>query len=84
MSMQPPQHHASPAESGRQPAHPVPCVPSELCLQAKTSSKNASHQTNHFISKKPASKNILQNTKATFKRKSPKTLENSLVRISLN
>lgn len=69
--------HAFPAESGRPSALSVlpELAPHSALVQA--SSENASHQTNHFNSKKPASKNILRNAKATFKRKSPKTLENA-------
>lgn len=71
-------HSASPRSRGDSLC--APHVSSELAahsLRVKASSKNASHQTNHFNSKKPASKNILRNAKATFKRKSPKTLENT-------
>lgn len=42
--------------------------------------KNISHWTNQFNLKKHASKNILRNVKATFKRKTSKTLENAWLR----
>ena len=51
-----------------------------LCQLSRASTKNISHWTNQFNLKKHASKNILRNVKATFKRKTSKTLENAWLR----
>lgn len=47
---------------------------------ARASAKTVSHRTNHFNSKEHASTNVLRNAKATFRGKTPKTLENARLR----